>query len=144
MATSYNNKCVILSELWTYHRDDVDLKGYVACNHVALPLAYMISKNIVKSTPVAEPFINVSFSALLELFGIADEGFDDFDDVSDTAGRDRADYDDGDDDGDDYDDDDSIETESDETSRTKNSKSAGGLPPMNKSSLGGLFGRKKF
>lgn len=138
MATSYNNKCVILSELWTYHRDDVDLKGYVACNHVALPLAYMISKNIVKSTPVAEPFINVSFSALLELFGIADEGFDDFDDVSDTAGRDRDDYDDDDDD------DDSIETESEGTSRTKNSKSAGGLPPVNKSSLGGLFGRKKF
>ena len=138
MATSYNNKCVILSELWTYHRDDVDLKDYVAYNHVALPLAYMISKNIVKSTPVAEPFINVSFSALLELFGIADEGFDDFDDVSDTAGRDRDDYDDDDDD------DDSIETESEGTSRTKNLKSAGGLPPVNKSSLGGLFGRKKF
>jgi hypothetical protein len=136
MATSYNKKCVILSELWLDHRDDNDLEAYVSYNDIALPLAYMICNDIVKSTPMAEPFINESFSALLELFGIADEGFEDFDDVSDTAGRDSYDDDD--------DDDESIETEAVETGRPKNSKSAGGLPPANKSPLEGLFGRKKF
>jgi hypothetical protein len=50
-------------------------------NDLGLPLAHLISNGIVESTPLAEEFINQSFSWLMDLFEIEDSGFKSFEEI---------------------------------------------------------------
>ena len=56
MATSFDNKCKILAELWMAFRDEEDFKEFIKYNDVSLPLAYFIYNEIV--TDVADKGVN--------------------------------------------------------------------------------------
>lgn len=72
MATTFENQCLILSEVWMNYRDDNDFEDFVVYNDLGLPLAHFIHEEIVKSTPQAEIFISETFDLLLMALG-ADE-----------------------------------------------------------------------
>lgn len=81
-TTHFSDKCNILADLWMNYRDDEDFQDFVEYNDLGLPLAYMLSENVVKPTEMAEVFVNETFSLLLGAVGIPDDtGFDTLEDV---------------------------------------------------------------
>lgn len=82
MATTFENKCALLSELWLNYKDDEEFADFVEYNDIGLPLAYAISNGIVESTEKAERFIEETFALLLAGLEIdEDTGFEDLDDL---------------------------------------------------------------
>ena len=64
--TSYENRCIVLHDLWSDFKDHPQFAEFVEYNDLGLPLAYMINSNIIASTPIAETYINESFDLLCE------------------------------------------------------------------------------
>lgn len=81
MTTSFENKTLILSDLWLNYRQDTEFEDFVVYNDLGLPLAYAISEGIVDSTETASNFINETFDLLLAGIGIDDTGFESLDDI---------------------------------------------------------------
>ena len=80
-TTTYDNKTLILADLWLNYRYNEDFVDFIEYNDMGLPLAYAINEGIVKSTETAEGFINETFDLLLAGIGIEDTGFESLDDV---------------------------------------------------------------
>lgn len=80
--TDFETKVQILSDLWLDYRDDENFKDFVAYNDLGLPLAYAAANAIVDLHPMAESFIEETFTVLLAALGnIADTGFLSLDDL---------------------------------------------------------------
>lgn len=80
-TTPFSNKCQILSDLWITYKGDEEFADFIEYSDLGLPLAYAISNDIVKSTDLAENFINETFDLLLAGLGIEDTGFETLDDL---------------------------------------------------------------
>jgi len=81
-STTYSNKIEILSELWSNYRHDEEFTDFVEYNDIGLPLAYLLSNEIVKKTEMSERFIEETFSLLLAGLGIdEDTGFENLDEI---------------------------------------------------------------
>jgi hypothetical protein len=80
-TTPYSNKCEILAELWLNYRSDEQFADFTEYNDLGLPLAYAIANDIVKSTEMAQRFIEETFDLLLAGLDIEDNGFDNFDEL---------------------------------------------------------------
>lgn len=74
--TTSGNKAFILADLWMNYRQDEEFLDFVEYNDIGLPLAYMITNNIVQTNPMAEKFVGETFDLLLSGLGIEDEGFE--------------------------------------------------------------------
>jgi hypothetical protein len=81
--TNFEDKCLILSDLWMDYRYDEEFKDFVEYNDLGLPLAYTISNNIVNNTPTAQAFIEEAFELFLAGLGIDDDGFTSLDEILD-------------------------------------------------------------
>lgn len=79
--TSFEKRCQILSDLWIQYGDEPELSDFVSYNDLGLALAFAISEDIVKSTTVAESYVNESFDLLLESMKLDDTGFEGLDQV---------------------------------------------------------------
>ena len=79
--TTFENKCLILSDVWLNYRNDEQFEDFIQYNDMGLPLAYAISEGIVKSTDLAETFVNEAFDLLLAGLDVEDTGFDSLDEV---------------------------------------------------------------
>ena len=80
-TTTYDNKCIILADLWLNYRYDEQFLDFIEYNDMGLPIAYAIAEGIVKSTEIAEGFINETFDLLLVGLEIEDTGFESLDDI---------------------------------------------------------------
>lgn len=76
MATTFDNKCVILSDIWLNYRDDAEFEEFIKYNDLGLPLAYAIGESIVKPTNEAKQFIEEAWDLLLSALEIEDEEFE--------------------------------------------------------------------
>lgn len=85
-TTHYSNKTSILAELWMGYRNDVEFQDFIEYNDLGLPLAYAINEGIVKSSDLAEKFIEETFDLFLAGLDTSDTGFETLDDVLATAG----------------------------------------------------------
>ena len=85
METTFDNKCVILSDVWLNYRDDEDLEAFVQYNDLGLPLAYAIGEKIVKPTAEAKKFVEEAFDLLVVALDIEDEGFESLDEMFDKS-----------------------------------------------------------
>jgi hypothetical protein len=85
MTTTFENKCVILADLWLNYRYDTQFSDFVEYNDLGLPLAYAINEGIVDTTDLATNFVNETFDLLLAGLGTDDTGFDSLDDVMSSA-----------------------------------------------------------
>ena len=79
--TTYENKLNILSELWMNYRHEAEFTDFVEYNDLGLPMAYCLQAGIVKSTDMADKFINETFDLLLAGLDIEDQGFETLDEV---------------------------------------------------------------
>lgn len=79
--TTYSNKASILADLWLNYRNDEEFLDFIEYNDIGLPLAYAIANDIVKSTDLAERFINETFDLFIAGLEIEDTGFESLDDV---------------------------------------------------------------
>jgi hypothetical protein len=80
-TTTYDNKCVILADLWLNYRNDEEFLDFIEYNDMGLPIAYAIAEGIVKSTELAEGFVNETFDLLLLGLEIDDTGFQNLDEM---------------------------------------------------------------
>lgn len=85
-STLYSNKVSILSELWMNYRNDTEFQDFIEYNDLGLPLAYAIEQDIVKSSDLAQKFIEETFDLFLAGLDTSDTGFETLDDVLATAG----------------------------------------------------------
>jgi hypothetical protein len=82
VGTTFKAKCEILGELWIKYRDEETLEDFFEYNDLSLPLAFLISEEIVTDKNSAiEGFIEESFMLLLSAVGLEDKGFDNLDDI---------------------------------------------------------------
>ena len=88
MATPYENKASILSELWLNYKDDQNFEEFIKYNDLGLPLAYAISEGIVDSTEIAAGFVSETFELLLAGLAIPEDiGFENLDEMIQEAGE---------------------------------------------------------
>jgi TPR repeat protein len=81
-STTFESKCDILAEVFTDCRNDPDWIDFFDYNDIGLPLAYLLSTDIVKSTPKAQIFVEETFASLLESVGGAeDTGFESLEEI---------------------------------------------------------------
>jgi hypothetical protein len=80
-ATQFTDRVAILAELWTNYKGDEEFADFIEYNDLGLPLAYAIDNGIVKSSSLAEQFINETFELLLAGLAIEDTGFETLDDI---------------------------------------------------------------
>jgi hypothetical protein len=79
--TTFENKCYILSDLWMNYRSEDNLKDFIWYNDIGLPLSYMLSEEIVQSTPEAMKLVEETFDLLLAAVESEDKGFDSLDEI---------------------------------------------------------------
>jgi hypothetical protein len=80
-STSYTDKCSILAELWLNYRNDEEFQDFIEYNDLGLPLAYAIDNNIVKSTEMAQRFVEETFDLFLASLEVEDEGYESLDEL---------------------------------------------------------------
>lgn len=79
--TTFDNKCLILAELWVSRRKDPIFTEFVEYNDMGLPLAYGVVEDFVAPNEIVTNFIEESFALLLSGLDIEDAGFSTLDDL---------------------------------------------------------------
>ncbi len=82
---SFDNKTTILAELWMNYREDDQIKDFIDYNDLGLPLAYLITNEIVIPTKQAELYINETYDLLLASLEVEDEEYQSLDEMMDSA-----------------------------------------------------------
>lgn len=80
-GTTFENKCVILSELWMGYRADKKFQDFVDYNDIGLPLAFLIDEELVRAEPQAKVMVEETFELLIAAVGVEDTGFDSLDEL---------------------------------------------------------------
>ena len=80
-STSYTDKCSILAELWLNYRSDEEFQDFIEYNDLGLPLAYAIDNDIVKSSEMAQRFVEETFDLFLASLETEDTGFETLDEL---------------------------------------------------------------
>jgi hypothetical protein len=81
MNTPIETQASILAELWMDYRDEGYFAEFFQYADIGFPLAYVISKGIVKTTPEADNFISDTWEMLLGLVALEDTGFDNLEEM---------------------------------------------------------------
>jgi hypothetical protein len=79
--TEHSKQIEILNELWTEYGDDERFDYLFEMYDVGFPLAHVIAEKIVKSTPQAQEYIQITFNALLLTCNVEDTGFKTLDQI---------------------------------------------------------------
>jgi hypothetical protein len=80
-STTYTDKCSILAELWLNYRNDEEFQDFIEYNDLGLPLAYAIDNDIVKSSEMAQKFVEETFDLFLASLETEDTGFETLDEL---------------------------------------------------------------
>jgi len=84
---SYSKRCFILSDFWLNYKDDEEFEDFVEYNDIGLPLAFMITEDIVKSTTVGEVYVNEAWELLCTALKIdSKQDYDSLEDMFMDAG----------------------------------------------------------
>jgi hypothetical protein len=82
-VTEFETRCSILAELWLNYRGDEGFESFIEYNDLGLPLAYLISSDIVKpNAELATGFINETFELLMAALELEEDfGFASLDEM---------------------------------------------------------------
>ncbi len=81
-TTTFENKCLILSDIFYKYPSDIRFTDFFAKNNLGLPLAFLIDEGIVPRTTLVSEYVDDTFDKLLEMLGIAfDTGFDKLEEI---------------------------------------------------------------
>lgn len=79
--TTFENRCIILSDVWMEYRTDPDLEEFVSYNDLGLPLGFLLSEELVTPSQKAKDMIDETFELLLASLGVEDNGYESIDDM---------------------------------------------------------------
>jgi len=79
--TTFDNRALILGQLWLNYKADDELSDFFEYNDLGLPLAFAFAEGIINHTPTIEQYINESWHLLIEGLGLEDTGFEDITDL---------------------------------------------------------------
>ncbi len=82
---SFENKSTILAELWMNYREDDQIKDFIEYNDLGLPLAYLITNEIVIPTNQADIYINESYDLLVAALDVEDLEYESLDEMMDAG-----------------------------------------------------------
>jgi hypothetical protein len=85
LTTTFENKALILGQLWLNYKDDEELADFFEYNDLGLPLAFAFAEGVINHTPTLEQYVNETWALFLEGLDIEDEGFED---ILDLLGED--------------------------------------------------------
>ena len=81
-VTPFKVKCEIIGDLWMTYRYDSKFKDFIEYNDIGLPLAFLVSEELVQPAPLAKSMIEESFELLLAALELEeDTGFDSLEDL---------------------------------------------------------------
>ena len=75
MATEFDAKAEILSDLWLNYRSEASFEDFVAYNDLGLPLSYAAAFGLATLSKEGEGMIEETFDLLLAALEIEDTGF---------------------------------------------------------------------
>ena len=70
MATTFDNKCAILADLWLNYKDNEELEDFVEYNDLGLPLAYLIHTDLVTVNESGISYVDETFNLLCQGLGV--------------------------------------------------------------------------
>lgn len=82
---NFENKSTILAELWMNYREDDQIKDFIEYNDSGLPLAYLITNEIVIPTNQADIYINESYDLLVAALDVEDLEYESLDEMMDAG-----------------------------------------------------------
>ena len=82
---NFENKTTILAELWMNYRDDDQIKDFIDYNDLGLPLAYLITNEIVIPTNQSDIYINESYDLLVAALEVEDIEYESLDEMMDGS-----------------------------------------------------------
>jgi hypothetical protein len=82
-ATTFENKALILGQLWINYKAEDEWIDFFIYNDLGLPLAFAFAEGIINHTPSLEQYINETWELLLEGMELEDIGFEEFQDLVD-------------------------------------------------------------
>lgn len=85
--TTFENKCIILGDLWINYREDEEFQDFIEYNDIGLPLAYFIDNKLVKPTELATKYIDETFDILLAALEIEDGDFQSLTELLDISSK---------------------------------------------------------
>ncbi len=83
LTTTFDNKALILGQLWINYKDEDDFADFFAYNDLGLPLAFAFAEGIINHTPTLEQYINETWDLLIEGMDLEDTGFEDIQEMFD-------------------------------------------------------------
>jgi hypothetical protein len=84
-VNNFENKTTILAELWMNYRDDDQIKDFIDYNDLGLPLAYLITNEIVIPTNQSDIYINESYDLLVAALEVEDIEYESLDEMMDGS-----------------------------------------------------------
>lgn len=82
--TTFTSKCDILGEFWIEYKLADEFYDFCLYNDLGLPLAYLLSQEIVTQTPKSVMFINETWELFLATLETTDVGYEQLSDVMET------------------------------------------------------------
>ena len=64
MATTFENKCAILADLWLNYKNNEELEDFIEYNDLGLPLAYVIHTGLANVTDEGIVYVDETFDLL--------------------------------------------------------------------------------
>lgn len=80
-TTTFDNKALILGQLWLYYKGDDEWSDFFAYNDLGLPLSFAYSEGIVNHTTTLEKYINETWDLFIEGVNVEDVGFETISDI---------------------------------------------------------------
>jgi hypothetical protein len=87
METTFDNKCIILADLWLNYKGDVEFQSFIEYNDLGLPLAYAIANGIIEPSEKATNFITETFALLIDGLDVEDNDYKSLDDLLEGAAK---------------------------------------------------------
>lgn len=85
--TPFSNKCDILGQFWLEYKNDPDFAEFIQYNDLGLPLAYLVSCDIVEYNEKVELFVGETWDLFLSGLEVEDIGYECLADVFDASGE---------------------------------------------------------
>lgn len=81
LKTTFENKALILGQLWINYKSEDEWIDFFVYNDLGLPLAFAFAEGIINHTPTLEQYINETWDLFIEGLGAEDEGFESIEDL---------------------------------------------------------------
>jgi hypothetical protein len=82
-TTTFENKALILGQLWINYKAEDEWIDFFIYNDLGLPLAFAFAEGIINQTPTLEQYINETWDLFIEGLGVQDTGFDSIEELLD-------------------------------------------------------------